>query len=347
MIKHAPYDEDIALKRFTLAAADTKPRFNWRDVVADDPLFSDDVTPGSVKVQLHDEVHAFDPAEVADTIGTALTNLLLSRDADEDQIFTEQNRSFVATVARAVASRLCKLAEQGQALTLSEREINVLIEKILIENDAPDVAKSLLLLRNSGQEPDARPLAIRVIRRNSKEVPWDSNKVEIAVRKAFLTHGFDSEPAVSVAKAVTEQVRNLNISRVHIEEIQDLVQEELMRQGHFKVAEAYILYRAHRRNLRDSEVLTQEKEDARQESMILISMQDGSNVFWDGLDLKLRIDFATIGLDLNLTKDEIETELRRSIYSEMKVDDLNKTIILNAKSLIERDADFSRFAGRL
>ncbi len=347
MIKHAPYDEDIALKRFTLAAADTKPRFNWRDVVADDPLFSDDVTPGSVKVQLHDEVHAFDPAEVADTIGTALTNLLLSRDADEDQIFTEQNRSFVATVARAVASRLCKLAEQGQALTLSEREINVLIEKILIENDAPDVAKSLLLLRNSGKEPEARPLSIRVIRRNSKEVPWDSNKVEIAVRKAFLTHGFDSEPAVSVARAVTEQVRNLNISRVHIEEIQDLVQEELMRQGHFKVAEAYILYRAHRRNLRESEVLSQEKEDARQESMILISMPDGSNVFWDGLDLKLRIDFAMIGLDLNLTKDEIETELRRSIYSEMKVDDLNKTIILNAKSLIERDADFSRFAGRL
>lgn len=347
MIKHAPYDEDIALKRFTLAADDTKPRFNWRDVVADDPLFGEDVTPGSIKVQLHDEVHAFDPAEVADTIGVALTNLLLSRDADENQIFTDKNRSFVAMVARAVASRLCKLAEQGQALTLSTREVHLLIEKILIENDAPDVAKSLLLLRNSGKEPDARPLAIRVIRRNSKEVPWDSDKVEIAVRKAFLTHGYDSEPAVSVAKAVTEQVRNLNISRIHIEEIQDLVQEELMRQGHFKVAEAYILYRAHRRNLRESETLNQEQEDARQESMVLISMPDGSNIFWDGLDLKLRIDFAMIGLDLNLSKDEIETELRRSIYSEMKMDDLTKTIILNAKSLIERDADFSRFAGRL
>lgn len=347
MIKHQPYDEDIALKRFTLATPDSKPRFNWRDLVTEDPLFAEDIAPGSVKVQLGNEVHEFDLAEVAETIGTALTNLLLSRDAEEDQIFTEKNRSFVATVARAVANRLCDLAQKGQALTLSEREVHLLIEKILIENNAPDVAKSLLLLRNSGKEPEEVPLTIRVMRRNSKEVPWDTSKVEIAVRKAFLTHGYDSEPAVAVANAVTERVRALNISRIHIEEIQDMVQEELMRHGHFKVAEAYILYRAHRRNLRDSEAQTREGDDDRQESMVLITMPDGSNVFWDGQDLKQRIDFAAIGLDLNLTKDEVEAELRRSIYSEMRLEDLHKTIILNAKSLIERDADFSRFAGRV
>ncbi|MFP4283859.1 MAG: ribonucleoside-diphosphate reductase subunit alpha, partial [Opitutales bacterium] len=45
--------------------------------------------------------------------------------------------------------------------------------------------------------------------------------------------------------------------------------------------------------------------------------------------------------------EEIETELRRSVYSEMKQADLDRTIILNAKSLIERDADFAKFAGRI
>ena len=34
---------------------------------------------------------------------------------------------------------------------------------------------------------------------------------------------------------------------INIEDVQDLVQEELMRTGHFKVAESYILYRARRR----------------------------------------------------------------------------------------------------
>ena len=37
-----------------------------------------------------------------------------------------------------------------------------------------------------------------------------------------------------------------NQAFVHIEEVQDMVQEELMKSGHFKIAEAYILYRAQR-----------------------------------------------------------------------------------------------------
>ena len=52
-------------------------------------------------------------------------------------------------------------------------------------------------------------------------------------------------------------------------------------------------------------------------------------------------------LDLCLSDDEIERELRRSVFPEMKKSDLEKTIILNSKSLIERDADFSKFAARI
>ena len=119
-----------------------------------------------------------------------------------------------------------------------------------------------------------------------------------------------------------------------------------MRQGHFKVAEAYILYRAHRSRLRQETGIV-ETEDAQQESMIVVTEENGENTFWDGVDLKRRIEFAVIGLDLTLSGDEIETELRRSLYPEMKREDLQKTIILNAKALIERDADFARFAGRI
>ncbi len=347
MINHPAYEEDLALKRFTRTARENKPRFDWRGIVDDDSLFPADMIPGSVKVKAGDDVADFDLAEVAETIGDALTNLILSRDEDETDIFNDKNCQFVAAVARTVATRLGELAKEGKPLTLSEAEVYILIEKTLIENDAPDVAKSLLLLRNSDRT-SIRPakLNVSVIRRNNKIVSWDTTKVEIAVRKAFLTLGLDSEPAVKVADAVAEHIFLQQTTKIHIEEVQDIVQEELMRLGHFKVAEAYILYRAHRRHLRDEES-AHPVEDERQESMIMITLPDGSNEFWDGTDLKKRIEFAMIGLDLCLTKDEIETELRRSIYSEMKDDDLQKTIILNAKSLIERDADFSKFAGRI
>jgi len=350
MYSRTAYEEDLALKRFVTAPADTKPRFDWRGVVSNDSLFPADMVPDAIKVKIDDTVYDFDLANVADTVGTALTNLLLSRDAEEDSIYSDKNRQFVAAVARAVANRLAQLAKEGKSLTLSEREVDLLIEKTLIENDAPDVAKSLLLLRNAGSEPHHLPLTVRVIRRNSKEVRWDETKVEIAVRKAFLTLGLDSEPAVAVARAVTERVRQKSATRIHIEEVQDIVQEELMRQGHFKVAEAYILYRAHRRHLRETELngaAAPGDEDDRQASMILIKMPDGSSEFWDGADLKKRIEFSMIGLDLCLDADAIEAELRRSIYSEMNQEDLKQTVILNAKSLIEKDADFAKFAGRI
>src|ERR1700679_2546835 len=87
---------------------------------------------------------------------------------------------------------------------------------------------------------------VRVIRRNSQIVPWNDHKVEIAVRKTFLSLARDSAPAVAIAKSVSDRVNAANQAFVRIEEVQDFVQEELMKAGHFKVAEAYILYRAER-----------------------------------------------------------------------------------------------------
>lgn len=346
-ISHAPYEEDLALKRFATAPADSKPIFDWRGIVLNDRQFPAEIVPDSVKVSVDGEVVDFDLSEVAEVVGAALTNLLLSRDEDEDSIYSDQNREFVAVVAKAVATRLAELSQEGKPLTLSEREVHLLIEKTLIEQNAHDVAKSLLLLRHGGREPEALPLNVRVIRRNNREVPWDQNKVEVAVRKAFLTLGMDSEAAVSVAQGVTNRVRALNCVRIHIEDVQDLVQEELMRQGHFKIAESYILYRAHRRHLRQQDSFEAEPTDDRQESMILVTLPDGSTEFWDGIDLKKRIEFAVIGLELSLSADQIEAELRRSVYPEMKLADLQRTVVLNAKSLIERDADFAKFAGRI
>jgi ribonucleoside-diphosphate reductase alpha chain len=190
-----------------------------------------------------------------------------------------------------------------------------------------------------------------VIRRNGEVVAWNQNKIEIAVRKAFLSLHMDSTPATKIAESMSKCMEDIGQEFIHIEDLQDKVQEELMRQGQFKVAEACILYRAHRftqREQEDAEAFAREEaEDPQQDSMILVKKDDGSTFLWDGLDLKRRIDFGIIGLDLCLSTEEIERELRRSLFAEMTVNDLKKTVILNARSLIEKDADFSKFAGRI
>ena len=71
----------------------------------------------------------------------------------------------------------------------------------------------------------------------------------------------------------------LQESGASVEAVQDLVQEELMRQGYFKAAEAYILYRAKRAQMRLDET---PEEDPNQESMVVVTEPDGSTGFWDG-----------------------------------------------------------------
>lgn len=345
MIRKFSFDEDLALKRFVATPAEQKPRFNWRDVVLDERLSQQEI-----KIESQGIFRSLDLAEVADMIGAALTDLLLSR--DESDIYNDENRRFVAAVAERVAEHLARQIEQEPDMTLSQLDFNAILEKVLVELDAYDVAKSLIVrqaLNGSDDSVDAseEPINVRLIRRNRQVVPWDENKVEVAIRKAFLSLHLDSTPAVKVARAVTERVRSIGEAFVHIETVQDIAQEELMRLGHYKVAEAYILYRAHRTHLRAAEAETEVDTDSRQDAMIMLKSADGSTYFWNPEELRKRIDFASIGLELSLSKEKIEAELRRSLYAEMSREDLRKTIILNSKSLIEKDADFAKFAGRI
>ena len=348
MISRITIEEDKELKRFARAPLEEKPRYDWRALVPDDS----DLRP-AVKIQDGADLRDFNLAEIADWVGEALTNLLLSR--QEEDIFTDKNKNFVALVAKEVGERLQLQSAAGRKLALSPNDVSLLVEKALIELEAHDVAKSFVFSRivhhddhgNGSDEEFSPELArLRLIRRNGQVVPWNRNKIEVAVRKSFLSLELDSDSAVDVSRGVTERILALGQAFVNIEDVQDIVQEELMRQGHFKVAEAYILYRAYRARQRVEENST-EATDEKQDAMIVVRKEDGDSFFWDGLDLKKRIEFGMIGLNLGLDAEEIETELRRSVYPEMKEADLRKTIILNAKSMIERDADFSRFAGRI
>jgi ribonucleoside-diphosphate reductase alpha chain len=340
---------DLALKRTVQAPVDQKPHYAWRDVVAAETI----AVPPVVLLCPHGE-ERFVLAEVADTLGKALTNVALAK--GEKDIFNDTNRAWVARICREVTANLTELARNQNPLRLSLNALYELIEKTLVDNNAYFIAKSLLLNRArkiSIDRESAAQSTLRVIRRNNQVVPWSEQKVEIAVRKTFLSLQRDSAPAVAVTKAVSERVHASKQAFVHIEEVQDMVQEELMKGGFFKVAEAYILFRAERSVARlngtadESPAAAAAPTAPTQETMIVVKKANGENIFWDGADLRKRIEFARIGLDLCLSNEEIEQELRRAAYDQILQKDLDSTIILNSKTLIEKDADFAKFAGRI
>ena len=342
------FEEDKMLTKAVETPSENKPRFNWADALGGNRF----EVP---KLRIADGAgdRDFHIAEVADVIGEALTDLMISR--EENDIYTPKNRELVVESARIVADRLIeRMAEEdeGVAPRLSFDELYRLIEKALVENDAYDVAKSLVISRSSDgasggnlhPENSAGLAQIRLIRRSGQVVPWNSAKIEVAVRKAFLSLRLDSEAAVEISNNVTQRAVATGQAFINIEDVQDIVQEELMRKGYFKVAESYILYRARRRIDRE---VGGGQEEVKQDSMIVVKKRDGSSFFWDGIDLKKRISFASIGLDLCINTEEIEECLRRSVFSEISEEDLRKTIILNSKTLIEKDGDFAKFSARI
>ncbi len=336
--------QDLALKKLTVAPQNQKPNYNWRDILRDE-----EVAVPEIQVLCPHGEERFDLNEVADTVGRSLANLMVAK--GEKDIFNEKNQRFVADVTREVASHLTKRALERSPLRVSLHDLYVLIEKTLVDNNAHDVAKSLLVKRASklNASRDTHGVTVRLIRRNHQVVPWNETKIEIAIRKAFLSLQKDPAPATAITRAISERARQVKQAFLHIEEVQDMVQEELMKSGHYKVAEDYILYRAHRAAAR----LAAPAEETpaalapQQPSMIVVAKADGTTELWNGLDLKKRIEFAAIGLELCLTPDEIEAELRRALFDNIALGDLNNTIILNAKTLIEKDADFAKFAGRI
>ncbi len=325
------FREDVALKNAVRSPADSKPRFNWRESL-----------PAAAAGAAAPLSPGMDAAMIADIVGAALTDLLVAR--EEQEIYTESNRLFVAAIASDVARHLSQSGTQ-----VSETLVLQAIEDALVRYNRHDVAKSLLFSRGSnGAAPD-EPVSIttRLMRRNGQIVPWIPNKITVAVRLAFLSLSQDPAASVRVAAGVTRRVADSDQNIIGIEEVQDLVQEELMRQGHYKVAQSYILYRAFRQKKREEQAALPPVIDDRQESMILVKSLDGSTYLWNGDELRKRIAFASSGLELVRTVDEIESELRRGVFNEITEADLRKTIELNAKSLVEVDADFAKFAARI
>ena len=120
MFQKISFEEDLELKRYVTAPKHEKPRFDWAAAVNGNHL-----QHSEIKIEAEDGERDFDLAEIAETIGEALTDLLLAR--QENEIFTDVNQKFVAGIAESVGQVLATSIEQGRALKLSSHDIHLLI----------------------------------------------------------------------------------------------------------------------------------------------------------------------------------------------------------------------------
>ena len=192
----------------------------------------------------------------------------------------------------------------------------------------------------------------QIIRRNGAVVPFEPNKIAVAMMKAFLavhgTQGAASASVREVVEALTQQViRALVRSRpgggtFHIEDVQDHAELGLMRGGHHEIARAYVLYRERRAQERAKQVA-----EVAPPAPVLHAIDNGQRVVLDLNQLKSLIATACAGLGADISAGPILAETMRNLYDGVPMDEVYKASILAARTLIEKDPDYTYATARL
>lgn len=195
----------------------------------------------------------------------------------------------------------------------------------------------------------------KVLRRDATVAPFDPTKISVALTKAFLAAEGETCATSSrmreIVQKLTEQVVDSLTRRqpegvpIHIEHIQDQVELALMRSGEHEVARRYVLYRESRAQERARQVAEQGLGALTQE--LKMTLPNGRSVPIDYLRLRTVIEEACAGLGDDVSVQHIYEGTISNLYDTVPEDDVFRSAILAARTLIERDPAYSYATARL
>ena len=91
---------------------------------------------------------------------------------------------------------------------------------------------------------------MKVIKRDGRIVPYDRNKILVAIRKANIEVEEYERASDDKIEGIIASIENLNVDTVQVEDIQDMIEQKLMAEGKFILAKTYIIYRYKRELVR-------------------------------------------------------------------------------------------------
>ena len=217
------------------------------------------------------------------------------------------------------------------------------------ENAGQETAGSII----SEELNISAPGKLRIIKRNGKVVPFEEDKIKVAVTKAFLANesgnAAASERIHKKVEAITADVQKVFIRRMpsggtlHIEEIQDQVELQLMRNEEYVVARKYILYREERAFERTKGI---EKKSEIEVPTISVTKKDGSQAPLDIDRLASVVNHACEGL-VDVSADSILEESIKNLYDGVSVSNMKAALIMSARTKVEIEPNYSFVTARI
>lgn len=185
----------------------------------------------------------------------------------------------------------------------------------------------------------------KITKRNGMVVPFDVNKIGVAMKKAFAAE------QIPVDDASLEQMMQRIIATLtarggadyspHVEEVQDLVENTLMERGFFGVAKSYILYR-----FKQSESRKQEVVKEIEEQRLLITRSDGSQEQFSREKVRAYVSEFIAGFESLVHLDDIVAQVEREVYDGIKTAELAKLVTYVLRARIEQDPAYAVIAAR-
>ena len=197
------------------------------------------------------------------------------------------------------------------------------------------------------------PGKLRVIKRNGKVVAFEDDKIKVAITKAFLaTESGNAAASERIHKKVNQLTDNVveifkrrmpSGGTLHIEEIQDQVELQLMRSEELDVAKSYILYRAERTQERTKEKLDIDLPDT---PAINVTKSDGSLVPLDVQKVAGLINDACNELE-EVSVNEVLDEALKNLYDGVSISDMRTSLVMSARTKVEKEPNYSFVTARI
>lgn len=198
-----------------------------------------------------------------------------------------------------------------------------------------------------------QPGELRVIRRNGTVTPYQDDKIQVALTKAFLaTEGGQAANSVRIHEVVSRLTHEITAifkrrlaggGVLHIEDIQDQVELALMRSSEHRVARAYVLYREERRKLREQ---NSEKSYSAEGPIVYVTRENGDRVILDKEIIWKRVQEACEGLtevDPNL----IIQDTYKNLFDGVNENEVSRALIMSARARVEEEPNYTYVTARL
>lgn len=182
-----------------------------------------------------------------------------------------------------------------------------------------------------------------IVKRNGKTVEFDRDRIFSAISKAFLS---DNQTDISAVERITNQVIHLveTLSErtvITVEEVQDHVEETLMKNGYLKIAKNYILYREKHKQAREEAIQTKIRE-----KKLHVLINDSESVIYD--PKKIENTLRQLAPDLmKISITEMVEAISRQVYDNIPKKEIDLLILGVARERIERHYQYSLLASRL